>query len=168
MLPAVDSHRTGARILRWVLIGGIAALLGTSLLRVFTGALPGEVSAPPSHPTPQVAATSPLWSATVFTADQLILVTLEVNPNQIGTNSLTVNLVAMRTGRAITNATVSLFTTMVDMKMATTSVLMHPDGRGHFRGRGELLMGGDWDIRILIRTADQRLHEARIHLLTSG
>jgi hypothetical protein len=55
---------------------------------------------------------------------------------------------------------------MLDMKMAPTSVLMHPDGGGHFHGRGELLMGGDWDIRILIRTAEQRLHEARIHLLT--
>ena len=96
------------------------------------------------------------------------MVTLEVGPNQTGTNSFAVNLVAMRTGRAITNASVSLFTTMLDMKMATTSVLMHPDGRGHFHGRGELLMGGDWDIRILIRTADQRRHETRIHLLTSG
>jgi len=143
-------------------------LLGTGLLKVFTGALPEEASAPPSHPAPQVAATPPPWSATVFTADRLILVTLEVGPNQSGTNSFAVNLVAMRTGRAITNASVSLFTTMLDMKMATTSVLMHPDGRGHFHGRGELLMGGDWDIRILIRTADQRRHETRIHLLTSG
>ena len=142
-------------------------LLGSGLLKVFTGALPEEASAPPSHPAPQVAATPP-WSATVFTADRLILVTLEVGPNQSGTNSFAVNLVAMRTDRAITNASVFLFTTMVDMKMATTSVLMHPDGRGHFHGKGELLMGGDWDIRILIRTADQRLHEARIHLLTSG
>ena len=143
-------------------------LLGTGLLKVFTGALPEEASAPPSHPAPQVAATPPPWSATVFTADQLIMVTLEVGPNQSGTNSFAVNLVAIRTGRALTHASVSLFTTMVDMKMATTSILMHPDGRGDFDGRGELLMGGDWDIRILIRTADQRLHEARIHLLTSG
>jgi hypothetical protein len=138
------------------------------LLKVFTGVLPEKASAPPSHPALQVAATPPPWNATVFTADRLILVTLEVGPNQSGTNSFAVNLVAMRTGRAITNASVSLFTTMVDMKMATTLVLMLPDGRGHFHGRGELLMGGDWDIRILIRTADQRLHEAGIHLLTSA
>src|SRR2546421_10999138 len=96
LLPAVDSHRTEARILRWALVGGLAVLLGTGLLKVFTGVLPGEVSAPPSHPTPQVAATSPLWSATVFTADRLILVTLEGNPNKIGNNRFTRNLVAMR------------------------------------------------------------------------
>jgi hypothetical protein len=136
------------------------------LLKVFTGALPEGVSAPPSRSTPKPAATSPPWRATVFTADQLILVTLEVNPNQTGTNSFTVNLVAMSTGRAITQASVSLFATMLDMKMAPTSVLMLSDGRGHFHGRGELVMGGDWNIRILVRTADQRRHEAGIQLLT--
>ena len=141
-------------------------LLGTGLFKVFTGALPGAASTQPPHPAPQVAATAPPWSATVLTADRLILVTLEVGPNHTGINSFTVKLVAMSTGKAITHASIWLFTTMLDMKMASTSVLMHPDGGGHFYGRGELLMGGDWDIRILIQTAEQRLHEAHIHLLT--
>lgn len=141
-------------------------LLGTGLLKVFAGALAAPGSALLSHPTPQVAATSLPWSATVLTTDRLILVTLEVDPNQAGTNSFTVKLVAMETGRALTNVSVSLFTTMLDMKMATTSIIMYPDGRGHFHGRGELLMGGDWDIRFLIRVADQSQHEARIRLLT--
>ena len=141
-------------------------LLGIGLLKVFSGALPGAASTQPPHRTLQVATTSPLWSATVLTADRLILVTLEVDPNQTGTNSFTVDLIEMSTGRAITQASVWLFTTMLDMKMATTSVLMHPDGGGHFHGRGELLMGGDWNIRILIRIANQRLQEAQVHLLT--
>jgi hypothetical protein len=140
-------------------------LFGAALLKIFTGALPGAASAPPSHPAPQVAVISP-WKATVLTTDWLITVTLEVDPNQTGINSFTVKLVATSTGRALTNASVSLFITMLDMKMATTSVLMHPDGRGQFHGRGELLMGGDWGIRLQIRTTDQRLHEARIQLLT--
>lgn len=164
MLPMVDSHRTRASMLRWALVGGVAVLLGIGLLKVLTGALPRQASAPPSHSAPQMAVVLP-WHATVLTADKLILVTLEVGPNQTGTNSFTVNLVAVSTGSAITHASVSLLTTMLDMKMATTSVLMHADGEGHFHGRGELLMGGDWDIRILIRASDQRLHEARIHLL---
>jgi len=153
-------------MLRWALAGGIAVLLGIGLLKVFSGALPGAASAPPSHPTPQLTATSLPWSATVLTTDRLILVTLEVDPNQTGSNSFTVKLVAMGTGKALTNVSLSLFTTMLDMKMATTSIVMHPDGRGHFHGRGELLMGGDWDIRLLIRIADQSQHEARIRLLT--
>jgi len=108
-----------------------------------------------------LAATSLPWSATVLTTDRLILVTLEVDPNQTGSNSFTVKLVAMGTGKALTNVSISLFTTMLDMKMATTSIVMHPDGRGHFHGRGELLMGGDWDIRLLIRIADQSQHDSR-------
>jgi hypothetical protein len=155
-------------MLRWALAGGIAVLLGTGLLKVFSGALPGAASAPPSHPAPQLAESSLPWSATVLSTDRLILVTLEVDPNQTGTNSFTVKLVATGTGRTLTNASISLFTTMLDMKMATTFIVMHPDGRGQFHGRGEFLMGGDWDIRLLIRTADQSQHEARIRLLTPG
>ena len=168
MLPTVDSRGAGASILRWALAGGIAVLLGAGLLKVFSGGLSASGSAQPPHRTPQVAITSPLWSATVLTADKLILVALEVDPNRTGINSFTVNLVEISTGRAITHASVWLFTTMLDMKMAPTTVLMHPDGRWLFHGRGELLMGGDWSIRLLIRFADHEktLHEARIQLLT--
>jgi hypothetical protein len=142
-------------------------LLSAGLLKVFTSSLPGAASAPPSHPAPQVAAIS-RWNATVLTTDQMIAVTFEVDPNQTGSNSFTVKLVATSTSRALTSASVSLFLTMLDMKMATTSVVMHADGRGYFHGRGELLMGGDWGIRLQIRTTDQRLHEARIQLLMPG
>lgn len=168
MLPTVDSRSAGASLLRWALVGGIAVLLGTGLLEVFSGALSGAASAPQPQHTPQVTTTSPLWSATVLSADRLILVTLEVDPNRTGTNNFTVNLVELSTGRAITHASVWLYTTMLDMKMAPTTVLMHPDGRGHFHGRGELLMGGDWSVRLLIRFVDQgkTLHEAWIQLLT--
>lgn len=143
-------------------------LLGTGLLKVFSGALTAPANAPPSHSTPQLAVTSLPWSATVLTSDRLILVTLEVDPNETGTNSFTVKLVALGTGRALTHASLSLFITMLDMRMATTSLVVHPDGRGQFHGRGELLMGGDWEIRLLIRIADQSLHEARFRLLTPG
>jgi hypothetical protein len=155
-----------ASILRWALAGAIAVLLGTGLLKVFTGGLAGAASAPPAHPTPQVAATTVPWSATVLTTDRLITVTLEVDPNQSGPNSFTVKLVALGTGRALTHASISLFTTMLDMKMAPTSLVMHADGRGYFHGKGELLMGGDWDIHLLIRMADQSQNEAQIRLLT--
>jgi len=117
---------------------------------------------------PQLTALTLPWSATVLTTDRLILVTLKVDPNRTGTNSFTVKLVAMGTGRDLTNASLSLFTTMLDMKMATTSIAMYPDGKGDFHGTGELLMGGDWEIRFLIKAAGQRLHEARIRLLTPG
>jgi hypothetical protein len=153
-------------MLRWALVGGIAVLLGTGLLKVLGGVLAAPAKVAPSHPTPQLTTSSLPWSATVLTTDQLILVTLEVDPNQSGTNSFTVRLAAMGTGRVLTHASVSLFTTMLDMRMATGSMVMRADGRGYFHSRGELMMGGDWEIRLLIRTADHSLHEARIRLLT--
>jgi len=55
---------------------------------------------------------------------------------------------------------------MLDMKMATTSMPLHPDGQGHFQGTAELSMGGDWGLRMLIQTPNHKLHEAHIHLLT--
>ena len=166
MLPMDDSRVAVARILRWTLAAGIALLLGVALLRVFDAALFGAASAAPSRSASVVPATSPSWSTTVFTTDQFITVTLEAAPNRTGTNSFRVRLVATSTGRALAHASLSLFLTMLDMKMATTPVTMYPDGAGQFHGRGELLMGGDWEVRLLIRTADQRLHEAHIHLLT--
>src|SRR5258707_373199 len=102
------------------------------------GAIRSQGSSASLACTTTTVSTTPLWSATVLTADRLILVALEVDPNRTGINSFTVNLVEMSTGRAITHASVWLFTTMLDMKMAPTTVLMHPDGRGLFHGRGEL------------------------------
>src|SRR5690349_10754588 len=86
LFPTVDFRGARASILRWALAGGIVVLLGTGLLHIFSGALPGAASAPPSHPTPQSTVTSLPWSATVLTTDRLILVMLEVDPNQTGTN----------------------------------------------------------------------------------
>ena len=166
MLPTRDPHRTGTSLLRWAGAGAIVVVLSAGLLKVSSAARPFAASAQPAHSLPQATATVPPWSASVLTSDQLILVTLEVDPNQTGTNRFTVRLVALSTGRALTQASVSLFTTMLDMHMATTSVLMHPEGGGLFQGRGELLMGGDWEVHLLIRTAEQTRHEARIHLLT--
>ena len=165
MFPAVDTSTALARILRWAPVAGIVILLCVGLINVF-GALTGKASAPPSHPAPRSTTISPSRIATVFTSDGLIAVTLYVSPNHTGTNIFTLNLNESRTGRAITNAHISLFTTMLDMKMATTSMPLHPDGQGHFQGTAELSMGGDWGLRMLIQTPNHKFHEAHIHLLT--
>src|SRR6266699_90654 len=146
LFPAVDTSRALSRILRWAPVAGIVILLCIGLINVF-GALTGKASAPPSHPAPRSTTISPSRISTVFTSDGLITVTLDVSPNHTGAN-------------------ISLFTTMLDMKMATTSMPLHPDGQGHFQGTAELSMGGDWGLRMLIQTPDHKLHEAHIHLLT--
>lgn len=167
MLPMRKPNGIGASILRTALAVGVTVLLGIGLSQVFPRALPGAAGTAPSHLAPQRAATASSWSASVLTTDELITVTLAVSPNQVGKNTFTVKLVATATDRVMRNASVSLFITMLDMKMATASILLQPDGEGQFHGTSELPMGGDWGIRLLIRTTDHRLHEAQIHLLTS-
>jgi len=70
------------------------------------------------------------------------------------------------TGKADTNIGVSLYTTMLDMDMGTDTVNLLPDGKGHFSASGDLAMAGDWEIRIQIRTPDNTLHDAKVHLVT--
>jgi len=52
------------------------------------------------------------------------------------------------------------------MDMGTDSVNLRPDGKGHFSSPGDLSMGGDWQIRIQIRTPDNTLHETKVKLFT--
>jgi copper transport protein len=101
----------------------------------------------------------------VFTSDRKFTVTLDINPNRSGTNVFTVSVVETGMGTSITNVGVSLYTTMLDMKMATGTIHLHPDGKGHFIAHGDLAMAGDWRIRIQIRTPDQRLYEATVNVL---
>jgi len=48
----------------------------------------------------------------------------------------------------------------------TDVVNLQPDGKGHFSGIGELGMGGNWKLRIEIRTLDTTLHEATLKFFT--
>ncbi len=91
---------------------------------------------------------------------------LTITPNQAGPNTFTASVVDNRTGKPTTQVGVSLYTTHLDMDMGTDSINLQPDGKGHFSGTGDLLMGGDWQIRIQIRALDNKLHETTVKMLT--
>jgi nitrogen fixation protein FixH len=55
---------------------------------------------------------------------------------------------------------------MLDMDMGTDTVNLQPDGKGHFSASGDLSMGGNWQVRIQIRTPDNTLHEAKVKFFT--
>ena len=97
------------------------------------------------------------------TIDNKFTVKLNVNPDRFGTNIFTVTVINNSTGKPTTDVGVSLYTTMLDMDMGTDSVNLRPDGKGHFSSPGDLSMSGNWQIRIQIRTADNTLHDARVH-----
>ncbi len=141
---------------------GVGVIVCVGLMNVFAGTL--TPIAAPTQPT----TTKPVaaFNTTVKTTDNKFTVKLNVNPNRFGTNIFTVTVIDNSTGKPTSNVGVSLYTTMLDMDMGTDSVNLSPDGKGHFSSPGDLSMGGDWQIRIQIRTPDNTLHETKVKLFT--
>jgi copper transport protein len=139
-------------------------LVCVGLMNVFAGTLSPIAAAQPQQP-PKTGGTT-AFTASVRTSDNEFTVTLEVTPNQTGTNVFRVGVAETKTGAPVTGVGVSLYTSSLDMDMGTETVNLQPDGKGHFSATGDLLMGGDWQVRIQLRTPDNRLHEAIVKLLT--
>ncbi|MBV8694475.1 MAG: copper resistance protein CopC [Ktedonobacteraceae bacterium] len=151
-------------ILRWEPVLGVAVLLCTGLLTVFAGTLQPTALQQPQQAQQVTTATKP-FTTTVKTQDGKFTVTLNVNPNHLGSNVFTATVRDSK-GAIDTNVGVSLYTTMLDMDMGTDSINLQPDGKGHFSASGDLSMSGDWQIRIEIRTPDNTLHEVNVRFFT--
>lgn len=89
-----------------------------------------------------------------------------VSPDRLGTNQFTVTATEAGNGQAVTQASVTLFTTMLTMNMGTDNIPMQSDGNGRFTASGLLVMIGSWQVRIAIRTPDHVLHEASVQFTT--
>ena len=152
------------RVLRWEPVLGVAVLICVGLLSVFGGTLSPTTAAQQAGPP---TATAAPFHATAKTKDGTLTVTLYINPNRAGPNGFLVRVADARTGAPVTNVGVSLYTTILDMDMGTDSVNLQPDGKGHFSGTGDLVMGGNWQIRIQVRTPNNTLHETTIKMVTA-
>jgi copper transport protein len=140
---------------------GMAVLICVGLLNVFGGTL-----SPATAAQSQTGGQTKPFNASIQTTDKKFTVTLNVNPNRFGTNAFTVSVIDNSTHASTTNVGVSLYTTMLDMDMGTDSINLLPDGKGHFSANGDLSMGGNWHVRIQIRTPDNMLHEAKVDFST--
>jgi hypothetical protein len=149
--------------LRWEPILGVAVLICTGLLNVFAGTLIPANVAPPAQQ--QVTTVKP-YAGTFKTSDNTFTVQLSISPNRFGPNVFTV---AARdsAGKVQSNIGVTLYTTMLDMDMGTNSLDLQPDGKGNFTGNGDLDMAGNWQLRIQIRTVDNKLHEGQVKIVTA-
>ena len=160
----VGQTRLLTRILSFEPVLGVAVLICVGLMNVFAGTLSPVAAAQPQPSSTTGAATA--FTASVRTSDNEFTVTLEVTPNQAGTNVFRVSKVETSSGTPATIAGVSLSLSSLDMDMGTETVNLQPDGKGHFSATGDLLMGGDWQVRVQLRTRDNKLHEAIVKLLT--
>lgn len=153
------------KILRWEPLLGVGVLLCTGLMNVFGGTLLPAVPVQPP-PSQQQTTVSKPFTTTVKTTDNQFTIQLQVSPNHFGPNTFTVKVLD-KNGKPDTNVGVSLYTTMLDMDMGTQTVNLQPDNKGGFSANGFLDMGGDWQIRVQVRTPDFKLHEVKVKLKTS-
>ena len=152
---------TGAQrltsILRWEPLLGVAVLICVGLMNVFAGTLSPIVSA--QHTSPGTGTTSS-FHRSLQTTDKALNVTLDVNPAGAGPDRFIVDVADAQTGAPLTNGSVILSLSDTDMYMGIQTVTMNPDKQGHFSAIGNILMGGNWQILIQIRTLDKKLHKA--------
>jgi copper transport protein len=153
-------------ILRWEPLLGVAVLVCTGLLNVFAGTLtPAVTNQPPQSQQQQQTANPKPFTTTVQTTDHRFTLKVSVSPNRFGTNVFTVRVLDSQ-GKPDTNVGVSIYTTMLDMDMGTDTINLQPDGKDGFSASGDLGMGGNWQLRIQVRTPDNTLHEAKLKLFT--
>jgi copper transport protein len=160
---------TLSNVLRWEPALGALVLVCTGLLTVFSGTLqPTTIPVPASQTVAQpTRIPAKPFMTTVKTKDQKFQVKLGVDPNHFGTNTFTATILDQN-GKVVPDSQVgvSLYTTMLDMDMGTDAINLQPDGKGHFSAQGDLGMGGNWEIRVEVRTADAKLHGATVRLYT--
>ena len=91
------------------------------------------------------------------------------DPPASGDNTLEVT-VADRSGRPVTDADVSVVFYMAPMPtmsmpaMQTDATLSHQGG-GVYRGGGEVMMAGRWDVTVLVSREGQRLHSRTLTIV---
>ena len=149
-------------ILGWEPVLGVAVLICVGLMNVFAGTLSPIAAAQQQSP---VVGTSSSFHSSAQTTDLAFTVTLDVNPNSAGPNRFIVDVKDTHTGTPVTKANITIALSDTDMDMGIETAAMKPDEKGHFSAIGNLLMGGNWQISIQIRTPDHKLHEAIFKIL---
>lgn len=155
------------RVLRWEPWLGVAVIVCVGLMNVFAGTLtPTTTASAAQQQSGTSSTTSAPFNGTAKTSDGKYSVTLNITPNRFGTNVFTVHIVDVKTGKQLgaNEAGVTIYTTMLDMEMGTDNVELQPDGKGGFSARGDLAMGGNWGIKVQVRTLDNTLHIANFKI----
>jgi len=135
-------------------------------MTVFAGTLQ-PIAAPQKQPqtAQQPSTQGKAFSTTVTMTDGMFSLQLTIAPNSFGPNVFTVH-VADSNGKRETNVGVSLYLTILDMDMGTEPVNLQPDGKGGFSSQGDLDMGGNWQVRLEVRTLNNTLHEVTTQFFT--
>ena len=109
--------------------------------------------------------TAPVASTTAATAEagaSAVDITFTTDPNPVTMGENTFEAMVRQDGQPVTDATVStefFMAAMPSMNMAemrTTADLVHEDN-GMYRGNGQVIMAGDWDVTIRVMREGQEI-----------
>jgi hypothetical protein len=150
------------------MFGSILKVAQLLLITVLVGSTLATCSAPedvllqstshiPAQPKPQTTAP---FATGLKTSDGKVLIQFSITPNRFGSNQFLVDLRDASTGNPATNKQVQIFTTMLDMDMATGVIILQSHGNGHYSAQGDLPMDGNWDIHIQL--LDTAIHVAKV------
>ncbi len=152
--------------LRWAALLGVAVLLCTGLLSVFSGTLaPGTTTQTQQSTTSGPTTSASAFTTTTKTTDGKFTLTFNVTPNHFGENEFTVKVLDS-SSQPDSNVGVSLFNTMTDMDMGTRHLDLQPDGQGRFKGSDLLDMSGHWQVRIDVRTQGSGVSHTTVSFTT--
>ncbi len=137
-------------------------LVTLSVLSLLLGACSngtGTSNAAGPAPTPKT------FRTTVQTTDHQFTIKVTISPDTLGPNTFQAVVLGSNNTPA-TNVRVVLQTTMLDMSMGTDTATMQSNGQGSFSTQGVLTMSGNWQIRLVVHTSDNAIHEANLKFKT--
>lgn len=114
--------------------------------------------------TNSTSTSSSTFHTTFQSTDKAFTVRVTITPDQAGNNTFIVELLSPQQ-HSLQNVQVDLQTTMLDMAMGTDSLVLHAGSQRNFSGQGILAMSGHWQIRVVIRTSDHRVHEGQFQTI---
>ncbi len=142
------------RVLSWEPLLGVAVLLCTGLLTVFSGTL---LPATPVSPASASQPSQPFHNI-IKTKDNIFTLDVTLTPNRFGSNQLIVKVKDSQ-GNVPNDIGVSAYSTMLDMDMGSTPLQFQAAEAGTYRTTCDFGMGGHWELRINVLSANQ-LHSA--------
>ncbi|MBI2829255.1 MAG: FixH family protein [Acidobacteria bacterium] len=140
---------------------GVAALAAAAI----TLGCGGGNEQPASESTP--AASAP--AAPAPSGTQAVDVTLKTDPDPVRMGENTFEVMVMQDGKPVTDAMVTTEFFMAAMpamnmpEMRTKAELAH-EGNGMYRGKGQVMMAGNWDVTIMATRGGQEIGSRQMTL----
>ena len=155
-----DMEKRHMTTTRWTTAAIAAvAFVGVTLAAAGCGQQQSADQAPASEPVG-----APAQSGT-----QSIEITLKTDPDPARTGETTFEAMVMQDGKPVTDATVSTELFMAAMpamnmpEMRNKVDLAH-EGNGMYRGKGQVMMAGSWDVTVMVMRGGQELGSRKVTL----